>query len=130
MNATGGRGGAGGAGGTAGGGDGLLVVDTGVLDEALERAERAGGRSAEAADGLQRLPVTGVVAGADAVLDALGDLGRQWSARLDDATGQARAVAHALRTARTEYVRTEREADAVLRGVLTGTYEPAAGGTP
>lgn len=127
MNATGGRGGAGGA---APGGDGLLVVDTGVLDEALERAERAGGRSAEAADGLQRLPVTGVVAGADAVLDALGDLGRQWSARLDDATGQARAVADALRTARTEYVRTEREADAVLRGVLTGTYEPAAGGTP
>lgn len=127
MNATGGRGG---AGGTAPGGDGLLVVDTGVLDEALERAERAGGRSAEAADGLQRLPVTGVVAGADAVLDALGDLGRQWSARLDDATGQARAVADALRTARTEYVRTEREADAVLRGVLTGTYEPAAGGTP
>ena len=127
MNATGGRGGAGGA---APGGDGLLVVDTGVLDEALERAERAGGRSAEAADGLQRLPVTGVVAGADAVLDALGDLGRQWSARLDDATGQARAVADALRTARTEYDRTEREADAVLRGVLTGTYEPAAGGTP
>ena len=126
MNATGGRGGAGGA---APGGDGLLVVDTGVLDEALERAERAGGRSAEAADGLQRLPVTGVVAGADAVLDALGDLGRQWSARLDDATGQARAVADALRTARTEYDRTEREADAVLRGVLTGTYEPAAGGT-
>ena len=127
MNATGGRGGAGGA---APGGDGLLVVDTGVLDEALERAERAGGRSAEAADGLQRLPVTGVVAGADAVLDALGDLGRQWSARLDDATGQARAVADALRTARTEYVRTEREADAVLRGVLTGTYGPAAGGAP
>ena len=127
MNATGGRGGAGGA---APGGDGLLVVDTGVLDEALERAERAGGRSAEAADGLQRLPVTGVVAGADAVLDALGDLGRQWSARLDDATGQARAVADALRTARTEYVRTEREADAVLRGVLTGTYGPGAGGAP
>ena len=107
----------------------MLVVDTGILDEALERAERAGGRSAEAADGLQRLPVTGVVVGADAVLDALGDLGRQWSARLDDATGQARAVADALRTARTEYVRTEREADAVLRSVLTGAYEPAAGGT-
>ena len=107
-----------------------IVVDTGAVDEALGRAERAGECTVEAADGLQRLPVVGVVTGADATLDALGDLGRQWLARLDDATAQARATAEALRTARSQYVLTELEAERASRSMLAQTLERAMGGTP
>ena len=127
---SGGSGGVGGRGGIGTGDGGPIVVDTTVVDEALGRAERAGERSTDAAHGLQRLPVVGVVTGADAVLDALGDLGRQWLTHLEDATAQARATAEALRTARTQYVVAELEAERASRTMLAQTLERAMGGTP
>ncbi len=135
MTGTDGRGtGSGGASGHARGdlagplvGD--LVVDVAVLDEGAARLVRAGSGLRDAGAGLDRLPVAAVATGSDALLDALADLGRQWSARLGAATAAAEGLAAALRTASAAYAQAERAAADPL-GALLGAFDLTAAGPP
>jgi hypothetical protein len=56
--------------------------------------------------------VVAVATGADAVLDALADLGRQWLARIDLAADEAAVLAADLRRAAVAYAQAERDAAA------------------
>ncbi|MFC3688650.1 hypothetical protein [Aquipuribacter hungaricus] len=111
-----------------GGADGLcLVVDTAAVDEAEARADRVRQAVLDAAEGLDRLPVAGVVVGADPLLDALADLGRQWRAGLDASAREAQDLAGALREARTAYATVEREAVLAAQDLRDGVPGPRTG---
>lgn len=101
--------------GRPGGGGVPVSVDTGQLDEGAERVGRVRDDLREAGAGLDRLPAVAVATGADALLDALADLGRQWLALLDVAAEEAGRVAAHLRTASAAYGRAERDAASSLR---------------
>lgn len=101
-----------------GGQDGDCIrVDTTVLDEAVERVSRAAEDAVDAGSGLDRLTVAGVAVGGQALHDALADLVRLWTGRLDRTGTAARGLAGSLREARWQYAATEHTA-------LTAAVEP------
>ncbi|MGJ7442594.1 hypothetical protein [Aquipuribacter sp. MA13-6] len=79
---------------------GVLAVDTAELDELCERLRRTADAVQDAGRGVHALAgLGGLAVGADAVLDALSDLVRQWGATAsvlgDDAVGLGLAVQQA-----------------------------------
>lgn len=110
------------------------AVDTAELDEAAGRLARAEDTLLDVAAGLDRLPVVAVATGADALVDALSDLGRQWLACLGPAAEEAALLAADLRTASAGYAEAELVASAaadaagwVSQGVLARQAAPGPG---
>lgn len=95
--------------------DGSVAVDATDLDEGAQRLDRVVedlGRAGEELAGLGG--TSGMAVGADALLDALGDLARAWCARLDRLEGEATVLREELREARERYEANERDVVSLL----------------
>lgn len=86
----------------------VLAVDTADLDEIAERLRRAADDLRAAGEGLAQLSGVGVLGvGADAVFDAVSDLGRQWCVRSEDLDSAASTLRRSFEGARQAYEQCE-----------------------
>jgi hypothetical protein len=98
-----------------------MRVDTGELELVAARLRDVADDLAEAGAGLADLGgVGGLPVGADAMLDALGDLARRWRPRTESLCADAEVLVRAVETARSRYVACEAaaRADASAAGDL------------